>query len=99
MLDTKVIAYRIPEGEGRMADLHPKVTSTGENLDAAALMDGDLSKPVALPVPQEGKQAWIQFEFAQPLHTQAFTIAAGSAGMFGGAAIPDGEAQARPGWR
>ncbi len=92
--DTKVIAYRVPEGEVRMVDLHPKVTSSAATLDSAALMDGDLSKSISLPVAEAGKQAWIQFEFAQPFRAAAFSIAAGSAGLFTGAAIPDGEVQA-----
>ena len=92
--DTKVIAYRVPDGEVRMADLHPRVTSSADNLDSAALMDGDLSKSVPLPVPEPGKQVWIQFEFTQPFHAQAFSITAGSASFFSGPAIPDGEVQA-----
>jgi len=33
--DTAVLAYRLPDTDVRMADLHPKVTSKCSNLDAA----------------------------------------------------------------
>jgi alpha-L-rhamnosidase len=92
--DTKVIAYRLPDGEIRMADLHPTVTSSSVGLDMAALTDGDVSKNVSLPYAENGKPAWIQFEFTQPFHARAFTIAAGEGSTFGGAAIPKGTAQA-----
>ena len=41
--DIAVVAYRLPEGEVRMADLSPKVTSSASGLDPAALMDGDVA--------------------------------------------------------
>jgi hypothetical protein len=91
--DTKVVAYRLPDGEVRMADLHPKVTSSASTLDAAVLMDGDVSKNVPLPYPADGKPAWIEFEFAKPYRSAAFTIAAGNASTFGGTSIPDGDVQ------
>jgi len=92
--DSAVIAYRVPDGELRMADLHPKVTTSGGDIDTATLWDGDLSKTVALPIPEGGKPAWIQFEFAQPFRTRAFSIAIGGQGMaFGGGGMPSGEVQ------
>ena len=90
--DSVVLAYRLPEGEVRMADLGPKVTSSAGNIDAAALMDGDLNKMVALPLPEGGKPAWIQFEFAAPFRAQAFSLASGNEGMFG-PTLPNGEVQ------
>jgi len=92
--DTAVVAFRLPDAEVRMADLHPKVTSSTASLDAFALMDGDVSKNVSLPYEDNGKPSWIQFEFAKPFGVQAFTIAAGTASTFGGASIPDGDVQA-----
>jgi alpha-L-rhamnosidase/F5/8 type C domain len=91
--DIKVIAYRVPDGEVRMADLHPKVTSSAANFDSAALMDGDVSKTVTLPLASGEKRAWIQFEFEQPFRAQAFSIASASGTMFFGAGVPDGEVQ------
>ena len=91
--DSAVVAYRLPEGEVLMADLHPQVTSSGGNTDLATLVDGDLNKTVALPFPEDGKPAWIQFEFSQPFRTRAFSIALHGGGGPGGA-MPDGEVQA-----
>ena len=87
--DSAVIAYRLPDDEVRMADLNPKVTSSGGYIDLAALVDGDLNKTVALPFPEDGKPAWIEFEFAQPFRTRAFSLS-----LTGGGGWPDGEVQA-----
>src|SRR6266542_1199271 len=46
--DSKGVAYRLPDAEVRMADVHPKVTKNAPNADAAQLTDGDLAKPVSL---------------------------------------------------
>jgi len=92
--DTAVIAFRLPDAERRMADLHPKVTSNANNLDFVALMDGDVAKNVDLPYMEDGEPSWIQFEFTQPYRAQAFTIAAGTGSTFGGQAIPEGKVQA-----
>jgi hypothetical protein len=77
--DSAVIAYRLPESEIPLAELHPKMTRSGGRFDFAALMDGDLAKTVSLPrAPAKGK-AWIQFEFAQPQTIRAVTLATGKA--------------------
>ncbi len=91
--DSKVIAYRLPTGEARMSDLHPKVTSSVGNIDLAILTDGRLNKTIAIPFPEGTRQQWIRFEFPRPVEAQAFTIAAGSAVAFTGGAIPSGEVQ------
>jgi len=94
--DSVVLAYKVPEGEVRMWDLHPKVTASATGMDLAALTDGDVSKNVALPYEKEGKASWVQFEFAEPFRAQAFTICAGVASAFGGPSIPNGEVQVSP---
>jgi len=91
--DSKVVAYRVPEGEVRMADLAPKVTSSATGADLAQLADGDLSKPVTLKVNEGESQVWVQFEFPTPYRAQAVTIVAASVAVFSGASIPDGEVQ------
>ena len=48
--DSAVLAYRLPEGEVRMADRHPKVTASGGTIDAATLLDGDLNKQAAVSI-------------------------------------------------
>ncbi len=91
--DTAVLAYRVPDDEVRMADLKPKVTASSGEIDAAALVDGDLSRTVALPFPADGTPAWIQYEFAQPFHAQALTIAMGAGLPFFGNTPPVGQVQ------
>jgi hypothetical protein len=88
--DIAVIAYRLPEGELRMADLHPKVTSSASSLDTAVVMDGDVATGAMLPIADGAKNTWIQFEFDQPFRTEAFSIAAGVATTYGGPSIPAG---------
>ncbi|HZO92063.1 MAG TPA: glycosyl hydrolase [Chthonomonadaceae bacterium] len=73
--DSAVVAYRMPDIEIPMAELQPKVTSSGGNIDLAVLTDGDLVKSTALPKAPVGQQAWIQFEFAQPQTIHALTLA------------------------
>jgi hypothetical protein len=92
--DIAVLAYRMPEGDVRMADRHPKVTASGGAGDLSILVDGDLDRQATIPVAEDGK-AWVQLEFAEPYTARAFTIATGAAGSpFGGESIPRGELQA-----
>src|SRR5207245_1256958 len=92
--DTVVLAYRFPDDEMRIADAQPHVTTSGGDIDAAALVDGSFGRTVALPVPPEGKPAWIQCEFAQPFRAQAFSIAMAAGQGFFGATPPNGQLQA-----
>jgi hypothetical protein len=79
--DSAVIAYRVPEGQDRMADRRPKATVSGGAFDPAALLDGDIKKTVALPRPEGAAPAWIQLEFPEPFRARAVTIAMGSRAM------------------
>ncbi len=92
--DTVVVAYRLPDDEVRIADAGPRVTTSGGDIDAGALVDGSFSRTVALPVPPDGKPAWIQCEFAQPFRAQAFSIAMAAGQGFFGATPPNGQLQA-----
>ena len=92
--DTVVLAYRVPDDEVRIADLHPTVTTSGGTLDAAALVDGDLEHTVALPIPEGDQPAWIRYDFAQPFRAQAFSIAVARGAGFFGATPPSGQVQA-----
>src|SRR6266699_7171271 len=88
--DTAVIAYRTPESDVPVSTLNPKVTSSGGNIDAALLADGDLVKTTQLPKDPAGQQAWIQYEFASPQTIRAVTLvtndpAAAAANAFGAA--------------
>jgi (4-O-methyl)-D-glucuronate---lignin esterase len=91
--DIKVIAYRMPEGEVRMADLHPKITASAPDVDLAPLTDGDVSKPVSLRVKNGESQIWVKLEFPQAYGAQAITIAGGIVPWFSGSPIPEGEVQ------
>lgn len=92
--DSAVIAFRVPDAEQRMSDLHPTVTSSSQSFNTAALMDGNIANNVELPYDQAKGPSWIQFEFAQPFQTDAFSITAGTGSTFGGAAIPPGVVRA-----
>jgi hypothetical protein len=41
--DVATIAYKLPDADVPLADLHPKVTASGGSFDLAKLTDGDLS--------------------------------------------------------
>jgi hypothetical protein len=89
--DSAVIAYRAPDSDDSLADLHPKVTSSSGNIDAALLSDGDFVKTTSLPKAPVGQQAWVQFEFDKPQTIRGITFALGGptnpfAGLFGAAA-------------
>jgi hypothetical protein len=85
--DTAVMAYRAPSGDAPLAELQPKVTSSGGSFDLAALTDGDLVKSATLPAAPVGEKAWIQMEFPKPQAVQALTIVTGGGrgGRGGGA--------------
>ncbi len=44
--DAAVIAYRLPDGEKTLAELRPRVTSSGGRFALASLTDGDVAPPV-----------------------------------------------------
>src|ERR1017187_3394158 len=81
--DSAVVAYRAPSSDVSLAELQPKVTSSGGAFDLAALTDGDLVKTTALPAAPAGEKAWIQFEFARPQAVQGLTLVAGGGGRGG----------------
>jgi len=72
--DSAVVAYRTPLDEVNMADLNPKATTSAGPLNAAALLDDDLTTAVTIPAPPGGGPAWVQFEFAQPFRARAVSI-------------------------
>ena len=72
--DTAVVAFRVPDGDVPMSDLHPVVTSSSGSIEARLLSDGDLATPVALPMAPAGEKAWIQFEFPSPQTIRAVSV-------------------------
>src|SRR6185503_17824225 len=73
--DSAVVAFRAPDGDLPMAQLQPKVTSSGGNFNVAALADGDFAAAAPLPKAPPGEKSWIQFEFATPQTIHALTLA------------------------
>src|ERR1019366_5072147 len=82
--DSSVVAYRVPDGDVPMAELQPKVTSSGGQFSLAALTDGDLATATLLPAAPVEQKAWIQFEFAAPQTVRGLTLATGGGGRDGG---------------
>ncbi|MDP3002452.1 MAG: glycosyl hydrolase, partial [Bacteroidales bacterium] len=78
--DATVVAYRVPENDIPMAELQPKVTSSGGKFDLTALIDGDLAKTTSLPSAPPNGKSWIQFEFTKPEMIQSITMAVGDGG-------------------
>ncbi len=71
--DAAVLAFRTPDGGVEMATLHPKTSTNAGEIDASALMDGDLNSGISIPAVQNGP-TWLQFEFDEPFTVRAFTI-------------------------
>jgi hypothetical protein len=72
--DAAVVAYRLPENDQSMAELQPKVTSSGGNFDLAKLTDGDYANGTLLPPAPVGEKSWIQFEFQNPGTVRGLSI-------------------------
>jgi hypothetical protein len=75
--DSAVIAYRLPDSDFSMAELQPKVTSSGGQFDLAGLTDGDLAKTTTLPAAPVDQKAWIQFEFNKPQSVRGLSLVVG----------------------
>ena len=81
--DAAVVAYRAPSGDVPLADLQPKVTSSGGQFELASLTDGDLTNETLLPAAPVGQKSWIQFEFSEPQSIHGLTIVANGGGFRG----------------
>jgi hypothetical protein len=74
--DSAIVAYRLPPDDETQAELKPRITTSGGQVDVGALWDGDVEKvAVDLPFAAPGKESWIQFEYPQPQMIQAVTLA------------------------
>ncbi len=89
--DEAVIAYRVPENDIRMADMKPKITSSGGTFDLTTLTDGDIVKSVLLPPSPSNGKSWIQFEFSKPETFQSVTMASDGHGTMGSQALEASE--------
>jgi hypothetical protein len=72
--DAAVIAYRLPKSDKSMAELNPKVTSSGGNFTLKDLTDGNLMNVQMLPPQKAGEEIWIQYEFETPQTIKAFSV-------------------------
>jgi alpha-L-rhamnosidase/F5/8 type C domain len=81
--DAAVMAFRLPDAGRSLAELQPKITSSGGEFTLAALTDGDYLKSTLLPAAPVGQKAWIQFEFATPQTVYGVSLYTGTAGRGG----------------
>jgi hypothetical protein len=80
--DAFVVAYRLPDADLSMAQLRPKVTSSGGSFTWEALSDGDLYTKFALPPgAAAGDEIWVQYELAEPHTIRAVTVAGANTTM------------------
>jgi alpha-L-rhamnosidase/F5/8 type C domain len=84
--DAAVVAFRLPKAAKPMAELQPKLSSSGGDFTLAALIDGDYVETTLLPASPVGQKAWIQFEFAAARTIYGMSLFTGTAGRggFGG---------------
>jgi len=78
--DAAVIAFRLPDSDKTLAQLNPRVTSSGGDFTLAALTDGDYVETTMLPPADVGQKSWIQFEFAEPQTVYGMSFYTGSSG-------------------
>jgi len=71
--DAAVVAFPLTTEAALDDAVRPKITTSGGEVDAALLSDGDLTKPVNLPIPAAGSVAWIRFEYASPRAIRSIT--------------------------
>jgi alpha-L-rhamnosidase/F5/8 type C domain/Glycosyl hydrolases family 2, sugar binding domain len=72
--DALVIAYRVSAKEKTLAELKPKVTSSGGTFNLNQLIDGDLNTTTLLPPKNAGEETWIQYEFETPQTFKAVSV-------------------------
>jgi len=77
--DSAVVAYRLPESDISIVELHPKITTSAGTIDPAGLTDGDYVHGVEFPSAPIGGTSWIQYEFDKPIRIQAVSLAMGGA--------------------
>ncbi len=73
--DAAVIAYRLLPTDKSLADLKPKLTSSGGNFTLKDLTDGDLNTTTFLPPMAVGEDMWIQYQFETPQTFKACGVA------------------------
>jgi alpha-L-rhamnosidase/Glycosyl hydrolases family 2, sugar binding domain/F5/8 type C domain len=72
--DAAVVAYKVSKSEKTLAELNPKVTSSGGEFNLKNLTDGDLQTGTYLPPKAAGEDIWIQYEFETPQTFKALSV-------------------------
>ena len=72
--DSVVVAYKRAADDVSIESLHPKITTSAGEINAAMLDDGDLAKTTGLPIPKVNETSWIQWEFDQPQSIRSVTF-------------------------
>ncbi|MAU71193.1 MAG: glycoside hydrolase [Pseudozobellia sp.] len=72
--DAAAFAFRIPDDEQTMAELMPKVTSSGGKFSLKTLTDGDLHTATELPPGEVGEEIWIQYSFDRPVTFRSYSV-------------------------
>ncbi len=72
--DAYVIAYKVLESEKTLADLNPKLSSSGGDFNIKNLTDGDLTNATLLPPMKVDEDMWIQYSFETPQTFKAMTV-------------------------
>jgi hypothetical protein len=91
--DTRVIAYRLPTNEARMANAHPKMTASDPGVNLDLLTDGKFSTEVKLHLNPGESQVWVEFEFSGPYRAESLLLGGGNTNVFTGGTIVDGVLQ------
>ncbi|WP_321346141.1 glycosyl hydrolase [uncultured Draconibacterium sp.] len=73
--DIAVVAFRLQDKDVILADLNPKITSSGGNFTLKQLTDGDFSYATLLPRDNRKGYAWIQYEFEKAQTIKAISVA------------------------
>ncbi len=82
--DAALIAFKIPDAQLSLNELQPKITSSGGNFVLNKLIDGDLTNTQLLTTKRGTQDAWIQFEFQEPVTIHSLSIvASGASGNIG----------------
>jgi len=72
--DALVVAYQIPDEEVSLADLQPRVSSSGGSFSLPMLNDNDLDHSETLPPAEIGEEIWIEYSFNEPQSFKAVTV-------------------------
>jgi hypothetical protein len=70
--DAKVVAYPVPPSEKRLA---PRISTVNGPVEGGGLSDGVIAEVVQLPKPTAEAEAWVRFDYPEPVTVRAVTIA------------------------